>query len=168
MEERCSKATGTKGLNQSRQRSMAMGGTSMALNNIKTDQGAYSHLMFANYHLCYVLLGISGLFAYLEGNLRISSDQHCSHSLVPTIPRDKGKLRRSTRNKNAFTRDNWLSVSQRALIAHFSQPRKPSSKAQSTQRIPKEENLPTSPQTQTLLPLCTPKSETPSSTELPP
>jgi len=86
MEERCNKATGTKGLNQSRQRSMAMGGTSMALNNIKNDQGAYSHLMFANYHLCYVLLGISGLFAYLEGNLRISSDQHCSHSLVPTMP----------------------------------------------------------------------------------
>jgi hypothetical protein len=124
--------------------------------------------MFANYHLCYVLLGPSGLFAYLQGDLRISSDQHCPHSLVPTMPRDRGKPRRSTRNKNAFTRDNRLTASQRALIAHFSQPRRPSSKAQSTLRIPKEENLPTSPQTQALLPLRIPKSETPSPTELSP
>jgi hypothetical protein len=140
----------------------------MVLIGLKTDQGACSLQMFANFHLCFVLLGPPGLFAHLLGDLRTSSDQYCSHSLIPTMPRDRGKPRHSTRNKNAYTRDNRLTASQRALIAHFSQPRRPSSKAQSALRIPKEENLPTSTQTQALLPLRIPKTETPSPTELSP
>jgi hypothetical protein len=82
------------------------------------------------------------------------------------MPRDRGKPRHSTRNKNSFTRDNRLTTSQRALIAHFSQPHRPSSKAQSTLLIPKEENLPTLPQTQASASPTHP--QTPSSTKLSP
>jgi hypothetical protein len=168
MEECSSQATGTIFLNESHQHSMAMEGTSMALNDIKIDQGTYSHLMFDSYHLCYVLLGLPGLFSYLQCDLHISSDQHHPHSLVLMMPRDKGKPRNSTRNKNSFTQDNRLTASQRALISHFSQPRRPSSKFQSTLHIPKEENPPTSSQTQAQPPLHILKSETFSPTKISP
>jgi hypothetical protein len=164
-DERSSQATGTRRLNQSRQPSMAMGGASMAPNGDKNDQGVHFYLSFASYHLCTVLLGPPGLFACLLCDLRTSPDHNRPHSLVLTMPRERGKPRRSTRNKNAITRDNRLTASQRALIAHFSRPHRPTRSTQSTLRIPKVENPPTLPQTQAQSPLRIPKMETPSLTE---